>query len=323
MGVSQSNAFQSTSIAFKAYADDVFSHDGRRAPQFSMFTALDSTDRYAVEHDVMEALPVVREWVGTRQEPDVIFATVRGVARTWEKTFSEDRKRALSGAADGQLLRRLMSWLGSPDMDLDKIATDYLVSNPTGYDGVAVFSASHPRGPGGGTQSNTSATALSGAQHRSVITSGSGFGDVYGEPFGIQYDTLMVGPALAPLARELTGSTRFAAISASGVEATSGVVAAAEVPSANRLQVFTGGEMNVVVNPRFIGSSLANKYLYLDTSKSARPIVAYRFQGGSRVVERMQDTDQSRWAADRYEWAAEHDLVLVPGAWQVAFFGGP
>lgn len=322
MAVSSPNAFQSTSIAFKAYADDVFGHEGRRAPQFGMFCALDSTDRFTVEHDVLEALPVVREWIGSRQEPDAQFATVRGIARTWEKTFSEDRKRALSGAADGQLLRRLMMWLGSPDMDLDKIATDFLVSNPTGYDGVSLFSSSHPRGPGGGTQSNTSATALSGAQHRSVMVSGSSFGDVYGEPFGIQYDTLMVGPALAPLARELTGSTRYAAINASGAEATSAVVAAAEVPSANRLTIYTGGELNVVVNPRFIGTSLANKYLYLDTSKQARPIVAYRYQGGSRVVERTQDTDQSRWSQDRYEWAAEHDLVLVPGAWQVAFYGG-
>lgn len=320
MAVSPQHSFQATAIAFRAIADEVFDPSRRPVGPYSLFTEVGDVDAYVNEFDVLESMPVVREFLGAREFHDVVFAYVRATPKTFEKSFSEDRKRAISDPAG--LLRRLTSWLGSAEQDFDKIVHDFLFTNPTGYDGVSLFSTSHPRGPNGGTQSNRSTTALSGAQLRAVSAAMASLRDANGEPFGIQPDTIIVGPNLAALAREITGSTRFAAINASGVEATSSVVAAATVPNANGLRVYDGGEMAVVVDPRFVGS-WADRYLLLDTTRGAKPIMAMRFRGGSRVVERVTDTDESRWAYDRYEWAVEHDVVLAPGAWQVAHLGGP
>jgi len=317
------NAFRDASVAFKEIADDIFDPSVRRPATYQVFTQEIAADNgnLVIEHDVVEALGLVREWVAEREFADVIFAPVRGVKRTFEKSHRMKRKDAESMAGI-RIVQRLTNWLGSREADMDKIVHDFIFASntgPIGYDGVATFSASHPRGAAGAVQSNTSATAFSAAQHRAVMIAGSSLTDANGEPLGIQYDTLMVGPALADLAREITESTRYAAINAAGAEATASVLAAANVPSKRGITVFEGGPLRVVVNPRFIGG-LAQKYLYVDTTKNVTPAVLY--MGDSILTERTDPTLENVFRRDEYEWGVLYDLVLMPGVWQTTFFGG-
>lgn len=320
MAVSPPSTVVATSIAFRAYAQDLFAGVGQSALFRMLADVLPDGGDYTQQHNILEAMPVIREWVGSRQFPDALLSTVTGIPKTYEKSFKEDRKRADKSSGE-VLLQRLTKWLGNPENDLDKIITEYLLSNPIGYDGVALFATNHPRGPADApTQGNFTTSALSGPQHRAALVAGSSLRDENGEPFNVQYNVLMVGPALAPLARELTGSTRRFALNATGVEAAASVVAATTAPNFGDRQIFDGGDLTVVVNPRFVGA-FAQRYLYLDTTKGVMPVAAYR--GETQVDERIDPQGDNVFERDEYEWGVRHDLTLLPGAWQVAYLGAP
>ena len=320
------NAFRDTNIVFREYADDIMDVSVRRPVVYDFFcaTAEDSAGALVIEHDVAEVFPTIREWLGERQFADILFAPVRALMKTYEKSHAFTRKEANSFTG-ARILRLLMNWIGAREWDYDKIVHDATFAGntgPVGYDGVPIWSASHPRGLNGAVQSNTSATPYSAAQHRAIVIAGSSLVDPNGEPLGIGYDTIMVGPALVDLAREITESkigTRYAAVNAAGAEATSGVVAVATVPNARGVQVFTGGPMRVIVNPRFVGA-LAQKYLFLDTSKGVTPMVLY--PGESFMAALTDPWMQPVFTNDSYQYGVTLDLALVPAAWQVGFFGG-
>ncbi|MBP7550381.1 MAG: Mu-like prophage major head subunit gpT family protein [Gemmatimonadaceae bacterium] len=318
MAMNPSTNVQSASIAFRAYATDLFAGTGQRALFRTFSEVFPAGTEYTQQLNVLEALPVIRKWVASREFPDAQFATVSATPEPYEKSFSENVEIANRSSGDA-LMARLTRWLGNPDRDFDKIVTEYMLSNPTGYDGVALFASNHPRGPAGATtQSNTSTTALSGPQHRAAMVVGSTLRDETGESFEIQYDALMVGPALAALAREITGSTRRFALNAAGAEATASVVAATTAPNFGDLTVYDGGEVMVVVNPRFVGT-YANYYLYVDSTKGAKPIAV--FQGETSVTERTSPDSEPVFTRNVYEWGVKHVLTLLPGAWQTAYLG--
>ena len=327
MGLSEltSQSINLSNRLIRQVAEDVFDMSMRRPAVYDVFTSTDQMGNdLMVEHQVIEALQPIRKWVGERQFKDVVFAVVRGYKETYEKSTEIDRKRAQSMTGQ-QLVARVTKWLGSPEVDLDKIVHDVAFlgnAGPTGYDGVSLWNASHPRGASGAVQSNTSATAWSAAQHEAVVLAGAALTDVYGENLGIQYDTIVVGPALARQLRDfLNAQARVQALSATGVEATAAVVAATTGPSAKGLTVYDGNGYTLVIDPRFaIGSSLANKYLYLDTSKGVKPIALYL--GETDLTARTEPTTDNVFLRDFYQWGIRHDLAILAGAWQVAFFGG-
>ena len=207
MPVTNQSVFDSASELFHTLADDVFA-DGVPG-QWSTFADLSPTSAKTNTLNVLEAFPVVREWTGAKKYDDVHAAGLSLTVKQWEASFSIKRIDYV-GDTSGQLGKRIGMWLNGASRFYDKIATDVLVSSsgagPTGYDGVALYSASHPRGPAGATQSNLTASALSFSVHDAVLQAMASIRDAKGEPIGAMPNVMMCGPKNQKLAKEITQS---------------------------------------------------------------------------------------------------------------------
>lgn len=315
MAITNQSILDNAGTAFRSAFDEVFENG---APGFyETFTEIIATDSKINEIDVLESMPQVRQWVGSKVFKDIFASSLTATVKTYEKSVDFKRIDILTDRT-GKIARRLRAFLsagGSGGSIYDFLATAALVANGTGYDGVSLFSASHPRGPSGATQSNTSTTALSFAQHDAVMQAGPSLRDLEGEPIGISYNVLMVGPKNQKIAKEITQSTeRILPVSAAGVEATSSVVAAAAIPN-----VFGGGDLTLVVNPRLVGS-YDDHYYYFDTMTGPRPVLGYELTP-PHAEEQFSMDDSMRFHQDRLAASVECDVVFAPGDWHVAFGG--
>jgi phage major head subunit gpT-like protein len=319
MAVTDRSIIENASTTFRELAAEIFGA-GRPPGVYQAFTNVFPTDSKIVEHDVLEAMPVAREWVGAKQYNDVQAAAHTLTLKSFEASF-RIKRLDLQTDRTGIVGRRIASFLSDTAYMYDAEAHSVLFSNPTGYDGVPLFSSAHPRGPGGGNQSNTTTSALSLATFESAMQTGASLRDVNGQPLMISYDTLIVGPKLAAVAREITGSTeRVAAVNSSGEE--SGTrIAATSLPNFRGVQVFSGGSVNVVVDPRMPLGSVQDDYWYLvDTSRGASPIVGYEFRAPEAVTLDSMDSP-ARFDLDEFRYSVEFDIVFGAGVWQVAYAG--
>ena len=145
MAVTDRSIIDNASTAYKELAEGIFG--GRTPPGvYQAFATVSPTDSKIVEHDVLEAMPVAREWVGAKQYDDVQAASTTLTLKSYEASFRIKRLDLLTDRT-GMVGRRLSNFLSDTAYMYDALAHDVLFSNPTGYDGVALFSASHPRGP--------------------------------------------------------------------------------------------------------------------------------------------------------------------------------
>jgi phage major head subunit gpT-like protein len=316
MAITNISVFENASTTYKTLADDIF---GQKPPGvFSAYTTVMPTDGKIVEHDVIEAFPVVREWSGAKQFPDAQAASVTLTIKTYEASF---RIKRLDLATDrtGSIGRRLQMFLQEQAYIYDKLAHTALIDNAVGYDGVALFSSAHPRGPGG-NQSNTTTSALSFSTFETAMVAGASLRDVNSEPLAINYDLLRVGPKLASVAREITGSAeRVVGIDSAGAVDSGTRLAAATIPNVRGVQVFDGGSVRVVVDPRLVGTY--DDYWYLvDTKRGASPLVGYEFRSPEAIsLDRMDD--EARFESDYFKYSVECDVVFGPGAWQTIYGG--
>lgn len=316
MSITDRSIIENASITYKSIADEVF--ENRPPGEYQRWTDVRSTDSKTVEHDAMEAMPVVREWTGAKQFKDVQAASVSHTIKTYEASFRIKRLDLLTDRT-GMTARRMRSFLSDTAYIYDKLSHEALVANGTGYDGVALFSSSHPRGPAAATQSNTSSTALSHAQFEAVMVSGASLRDANSEPLGISYNVLRVGPKLAAIAREITGSNeRVIAVADDGLEAGTRV-AAATGPNFRGVQVFSGGSVDVIVDPRLVGT-YDDYYYFFDTTRGAPALVGYEFRSPEAIEMSAMD-DDARFHRDEFLYSVECDVVFVPGAWQVSYAG--
>lgn len=282
----------------------IFSRMGEEVP----------TDAKSGEVDFLGAMPVLQKWVGPKKPQ---------TTRAYEHTYSleqyeatiEEKKFNFRYDRLGLISRRIARFQDRQMYWREKLVFDELVTNPTGYDDVSLFSASHPHGPSGATQSNTTTSALSVSTLNTAMVAGAELQDEAGEPLGISYDLMVVGPKLAKPARQLTGSERLVGISNAGaLDATSNVVGGARMP--NHL---TGGMMDVLVWPRLTGTYDDYWYLF-DTSKGVPAMLLFV----GRSLEWIPQTNPDGEAAfvnGIMRWGVEADADPIAGAWQVAYAG--
>lgn len=313
-GITNQNILDVASTTFHDSVTQLF--EGGVPGLYPAFVDVVPTASKVNEIDVMETMPVIRKWHGSKEFGAMRVSSKSVSVEKYEKSLEIDR---LDLAADktGLIARRIRAFLGQDGAQIyDKIATDALIAAATGYDGVSIFSTAHPRGPSG-NQSNRGTTALSFAQHEAIMVQGASLRDENGEPLGISYDTLMVGPKLAALAREITQSTeRVVGIDAAGAIDSGTRVAAAGIPNVRGLEVYTGGQMDLIVNPRLVGT-YDDYYYHFDTSKGAKPFVLFQFRA-PEGIEQMQMDAESRFLLDKFRMSVECDVVVCPAAWQVA-----
>ena len=272
-GLAQSAA----NTAYLAKGDEIF----QRPPvgPWALFSDVVPCEGQFLELDTIGPSPIVRELVGSRR-----FSALRAYARrTRVAAYSTDAlelsRLQVEKDVNGSVTRRLNDYLSASANFWDKIATDTLLGNPTGIDGVALISSSHPYGFDA-NWSNNAGAALSPSTFASGISAMSGLQLENGEPAGFYPTHLMVGPALEKMARDLcTNPLRPFPVSASGVEAYSSAVAATAIQNG-----WFQGSIEVVVNKRMV-STYANGWLLMDLSRpGVRPLIVGEAMAPRAVV---------------------------------------
>lgn len=288
---------------------------------WELFTEVIPTDSEVNTFDFVTAFPQVQEWVGEK-----VFEVMRAYAwtinlKTYAKNFAQNYRKVRYDR-NGMLGRAIKRFLQTTSI-YDKVVTDVLLANPTGYDSVALFSASHPHGPGGTTQSNlASSTTWGPVSHKAAVVAGASLRDEVGEPLNVAYDTIMVGPSNIHLAMEITKSaTRVVPVDNTGAEAAASVVATGQVDNFRGMTLFRGGEMQVALNPRLVGSH-AGKVFYFDTSKGASPVLLLEGRKPEKQEQTRMD-DEGRFMKNELRWSVEADIAAGAGLWQTAYMVAP
>lgn len=273
-GLSQAAA----NTAYLAKGDEIF----QRPPvgPWALFSDVVPCEGQFLELDTIGPSPIVRELVGSRR-----FGALRAYAKRQRVTpYSTDAlelsRLQVEKDVNGSVTRRLNDYLSSSANFWDKATTDALLANPTGIDGVALISASHPFGFGG-NWSNNAAAALSPSTFASGIAAMSALQLENGEPAGFYPTHLMVGPKNEKMARDLcTNPLRPFPIAATGLEAYASAVAATAIQNG-----WFQGSIEVVVNKRMVGATNELGWLLMDLSRpGVRPMIVGEAMAPRAVV---------------------------------------
>lgn len=263
----------------------------------------------------------VREWLGAKVVNPLRAYRKNEPLRKWEHTIGVDRtdidydKMSVVG-------RTLRAGMQAARMYNDKILFDALVSNsgegPIGFDGVNVIDASHPMHDGT-TQSNKATTALSFAQHDTIMQAGHALKDHAGQPLGINYTTLIVGPKLRKTALEIAGGeSRGVWVRNTGATGETGATSTGVVGIYAGVNVFRG-EIDVVLWDRLTGTQ-DDYYFYLDATKPYKPM-ALGVHRDWTAVNLDQEDSPPRFFNDQYLFSLEADLTPAAGGWPAIHAG--
>ena len=310
MGIQNQAALDTANAAFYELFDEMFS--GKTPPgPWREFCDMRPTDSKVNELDILESMPAIREWVGSKFFPDMVASTLSATIKSYERSFAIKRLD-LETNNSGQIARRIQAFLQDAGQTYDKLAFEELTANNTCYDGVSLFSASHPRGPAGATQSNLTGSAFSFSTYDSAMIAMQSLRDSEGQPLGIVPNVIICGPKLRKDVLEVTGSRdRIKAVDASAAESGTRVAAAAVE------NIYGGGEVVAMISSRLVGSYDDHCYLIDSTRPGLAPVVGFE----KRAPEGISQTDMSsdgRFMNDELRYSLEADLAFAPGAWQCA-----
>ncbi len=305
MGIAGGIRLEAAVSSYLALGAEVFAGGG--VSLASIISRRVPCDGEYLEIDSLGAIPAVQEIVGSRR-----WGNVRAyVNRARVKRYGPDGLTfpilKIVNDRTGLVSIEIANYLRANADFMERPIWDFLITNPTGIDGVSILNDSHPYAYGGGTWDNKTTNALSPSEFATGIEAMEGLRLENGEPAGYYPDTLMVGPSNRKMAIDLCGTDRVVPIAATGLEAYSSALAAAA--KTNWIQETP---IKVVVNPRFVGSYSTN-WLLLDTKKEqARPIIV----GDAMPPQAIAITDpQSTGMADRSEarFYAEGQSALMGG----------
>ena len=153
----------------------------------------------------MDLVSDFREWIGERQITPVSIRSRSVVNKTWEETHSIPREKLEDDKAG--LFSLLSRQMGENAAKLhDRQLAALILANPTGFDGVSFFSASHPTDldePSSSTQSNSFSLALNATNYAAVRASMGSFVGRKGQIIGSPGNLLVVPPQLEYTARTI------------------------------------------------------------------------------------------------------------------------
>lgn len=305
------------SIAFDTLAKQFFGGPvlpGAYAEYTNVQTGITSA---TTEKDVLANTPIMRKWVGPRREQKLRAYSQRITLDPYEATMSVSRMTLQYRDKQGQIADAIKSFLQNEKVAYDLSVHEKYVSNsgagPTGYDGVALFSSSHPHAPGGTTQSNTGTAAFSAANLDAVIATMTSYRFENNTPMRITPTHVRVGPKLAmQAAAVLNTNTRLVAINASGAEATSSVVAATAVDNVWK------GTLQLIEDPNLIGT-MDDWWEVLDLSKGdAKPMQLLVGRAPEPVHQDQMWCDR-RFQLDEFLYGLEGDWAADAGIWATAY----
>lgn len=276
-----------------------------------------STGDTILEMDWLANHPVMRKFLGAR-----IFKALRHYSTTirmenYEVSFKFPRAWVQHDKT-GLITRAVNQSLSgnSGEASIDRTIAEVFDGNsgagPTGFDAVALVSASHPNGPAGATQSNIgSGTNLSANALIAAEAAGAGWRHENGENAMVKFDTIRTGPALRRRVKDLFSQDRLQGITATGVlDASASLVAAATRSNSYN------GEMTPIVDAR------VTTYYWdlIDNSKQVKPMVHFDIM---RPVPQMV-TDMNDFGVfmnDEFFYGLIGDWGIGGGHWMTIYRG--
>ena len=199
----------------------------------------------------------------------------------------------------------------------DKIIFDELVQasgvGPIGFDGVALLSTAHTIS--GSSQSNKGTAALSHDTFNTAVVAMESFVGANGLPLGIKPTTLVVGPKLQKIAKEITQSNeRSIPVAATGLEAYASAVFGSTIPN-----VYGGGQVELVIWDKLNGTQ--DDYWYLmDLSRAEKPMLLARQRDFETVVMDAPNSDVM-FSIDRWQASVTADMSPAAGYWPTIYGG--
>ena len=247
--------------------------------------------------------PRMRQWLGDKVVKSLRALTLNIPLVAWEATVGLKRI-SVDYDKSGTITGTLSAFLSQQVSALDDLVIAKLLANPTGYDGVALISNSHPYS--NSTGDNLTTDALSFSSLSSMDTAMRGFQDETGRPLHVTPNALVVGEANRQMALAITGANRPVFFNNTGAEASSSVIDSwmAENPFASHA---------VIVSPWITGT----QWFLQDTTKPyARPIVVAEGRALT-AVPNDEMHHEARFRRDEYLYSVEGDLGFGAGLWQV------
>lgn len=255
----------SANTEFLAVGQEVF--DRPMDGQFSIYTGVHPCNGLSMELDALGAAAGVSELTGSRPGANIRAYARRVQVKPYTTPVLELPRNWVENDKTGMVSARLRDYLNANAAFWDGPTTAALLANGTCIDGVALLSNTHPYAAGGSTWDNlaaafTSVTLYAAWEAMTSLTT------EWGEPMNIKPTHLMVGPSLEQEAMDLLGVNRGIPYNTSGApDAASSVIAAIQ------LENWLKGRLQLIVNPRIVGSGYSASWFLMDLSKpGVRPM---------------------------------------------------
>jgi phage major head subunit gpT-like protein len=285
---------------------------------YLLWTRKIPTKTKTVELGMLTNVPQMRRWRGMRQakSPRAYKQTMQ--IDVHESTVDLERMDVMYDTT-GLFDEWIQAVLRAGGNAYDQLMTELWLSNtfagPVGYDGVSLFSASHPHGPGGTTNGNiATSTPISYSAIRTALYTASEWKQENGEPFAPTFDTLEVQEFNRLKAQELFAQDRIVAVDAAGAQD----VTASAVAAAGRSNGLVNA-MKVVVNKRFASSTSRGVCTLLDTSMAeVRPMNLLEARFPEPVLENQMQSHR-RVREDKYYLGLDGDYDGHAGAWPTCY----
>lgn len=271
-------------------------------------TKLFNSDQESETYKWLSDVPALREWKGARHVADFKDFGITVVNSPFEATIQvkkRERRRDKVGQLQmkiGDLSRRSMThW--------SKISTELLETNPTAYDGVPFFNASHSE-LDSGTQSNllgydaTTAADPTAAEMKNAILdcvqAMVGFKDSVGEPVSEDASEFLV---MVPT--NMMAATA-AALGNSVIVESGGAVS-------NTIQALGNFGFRFVVNARLTSAT----GFYIFRTDAMVPTIIRQQEFGPNISAKAEGSDYEH-DFNAHEYGVDCDRAVAPGRWQNA-----
>jgi phage major head subunit gpT-like protein len=253
-----------------------------------------SADGIAHQTIIAGATPAWSEWVGEKD-----FGGFRKYARTTPlKTYhkSIELKRAdVVYDKDGSTAAALNTLVRDFDDLYDKLVFDKLSANPTGVDGAALLSATHPFGSST-TWDNLTSTALSFSEFDAMYEDMINLKNEFGDPLNLRPRVLVVACDIQREAREIVGAMdRPVSVSTAG--AMNGAAGATGITN-----IYKGDNFELIITPRFT----SGQWVMIDPDFPPIKLAVWR-EPEPIIVDDM--TADQRVRKDVFLYGAEADIA--------------
>lgn len=297
---------------YKVLEADLFGE--QIAGNYPLWCDVVQTNSQTMEIDWIGETALMQEWFGARPIKQMRAYLHQITLGSLAATMSIKRK-TMQYNSSGAIAKRISQFLGAQAQVYDLRSIAKLLSNPTGYDGVSIFSASHPfSGNSGGVASNYSTSALTRANYEAARIVMQSHTTEEGRNAVYTPDTCLCGPALEHVAKEIfEAKDRRVVVDQSGAEATQFGIGVTTMSN------IWEGELKVVIDPNLKGSTYQYYWFLLDTSKpGVRPIIAIEGEKPHAVNQTNLEDDRRFWF-DEFIYGVEGDVGFGAGFWQSAY----